>query len=103
MDLEAGRVEDLERQVETLGVAMQHRTTIGVALGIIMERLDLEQEAAFAYLSRCSQEHNVKLYDLALRLVETRNLPSGIPAGPAQQPIGTHPLTVGLGSTHVQA
>ena len=54
---------------------MEHRTTIGVALGIIMERLDLEQAAAFKFLSRCSQERNVKVYELALRVAETRKLP----------------------------
>jgi AmiR/NasT family two-component response regulator len=75
MDVEQRRIEDLERQVETLGVAVQHRTTIGMALGIIMERLALDQDAAFEYLFTCSQAQNQKVYDLALGLVETRELP----------------------------
>jgi hypothetical protein len=40
-----------------------------------MERLTLDQGAAFEYLVRCSQAQNQKVYDLALRLVETRELP----------------------------
>ena len=75
MDVERRRLEDLERQVETLGVAVQHRTTIGMALGIIMERLALDQAAAFEYLVRCSQAQNQKVYDLAVGVVETREVP----------------------------
>jgi AmiR/NasT family two-component response regulator len=75
MDVEQRRIEDLERQVETLGVAVGHRTTIGMALGIIMERLALDQDAAFEYLARCSQAQNQKVYDLAFAVVETRELP----------------------------
>jgi hypothetical protein len=56
-------------------VAAEHRTQIGMALGIIMERLTLDHGAAFDYLVRCSRAHNQKIYDLALRLVETRELP----------------------------
>jgi len=75
MDVDRRRIADLERQVETLGVAVEHRTQIGMALGIIMERLSVEQGAAFEYLLRCSQAQNQKVYDLAVRLIETRALP----------------------------
>ena len=75
MDVEQRRIEDLQRQVETLGVAVEHRTTIGTALGIIMERLAIDQGAAFEYMARCSQAQNQKVYDLALAVVETREVP----------------------------
>ena len=75
MDVDRRRVEDLERQVTTLGEAVEHRTSIGVALGMIMERLELDQERAFAYLRTCSQAQNRKLYDLAVEIVETREMP----------------------------
>ena len=68
-------MDDLERQVETLGIALEHRTTIGKALGIIMERLDLDDQSAFDYLRRCSQVQNQKLYDLAHQIFETREMP----------------------------
>ena len=75
MDVDRRRVEDLERQVATLGEAVEHRTSIGIALGMIMERLDLDQERAFAYLRTCSQAQNRKVYDLAVEMVETREMP----------------------------
>ena len=68
-------LKDLERQVETLSVAVERRTGIGMALGIIMERLHLNDDQAFAYLSRCCQAQNRKLYELALEVVETSELP----------------------------
>jgi AmiR/NasT family two-component response regulator len=75
MDVDRRRIADLERQVETLRVAIEHRTQIGMALGIIMERLAVDQGPAFEYLVRCSQAQNQKVYDLAVRLVEARALP----------------------------
>ena len=75
MDVDRRRVEDLERKVMTLGEAVEHRTTIGIALGMIMERLGLDQERAFAYLCTCSQAQNRKVYHLAVELVETRETP----------------------------
>jgi len=75
MEVERRRIEDLERQVATLGVAVEHRTSIGVALGMIMERLELDRDRAFTYLRSCSQAQNRKLYDLAVEIVETREMP----------------------------
>jgi AmiR/NasT family two-component response regulator len=74
MDTDRRRIADLERQVETLGVARApHPDRDGA--GILMEQLAVEQGAAFEYLVRCSQAQNQKVYDLASRVVETRELP----------------------------
>jgi GAF domain-containing protein len=54
----------LQRAVET-------RTVIGQATGILMERFGLDPDAAFGVMRRISQTHNVKLYALARELVET--------------------------------
>jgi len=62
--------------VENLEVAVEHRTTIGVALGIVMERLSVDQDQAFSYLKRVSQDSNTKVYDLAGTIAETRELPT---------------------------
>jgi len=75
MDVDRRRIEDLERQVATLGEAVEHRTSIGIALGMIMERLQFDHERAFTYLRTCSQAQNRKLYDLAVEMVETREMP----------------------------
>ena len=52
------------------------RTVIGQAEGILMERLKITADQAFAVLSRLSQQSNVKLRDLARNLVETGEIPS---------------------------
>jgi AmiR/NasT family two-component response regulator len=71
---EATRAE-LREKVDQLEVAMNHRTLIGTALGIIMERLGLDSDQAFAYVKRVSMDSNVKLYDVAESIVSTRQLP----------------------------
>jgi hypothetical protein len=68
-------MEGDRRLIEQLTRAVERRSTIGKALGILMERLALRDDQAFAYLARCSQQQNRKLYDVAAELVETRELP----------------------------
>jgi GAF domain-containing protein len=62
--------------------ALGNRDTIGQAKGILMERHALSADAAFGVLSRVSQAENVKLADIAGRLVETGGLP-GVPGSEA--------------------
>jgi GAF domain-containing protein len=62
------------RNESTLWQAIQARKLIGQAQGILMERFDLTDEQAFAVLRRYSQDNNVKLRDVAQRLIETRKL-----------------------------
>jgi AmiR/NasT family two-component response regulator len=54
---------------------MATRTLIGQAQGILMERLKMTPDRAFAVLSRLSQERNEKLRNVARQLVETGELP----------------------------
>jgi len=54
--------------------AMESRATIEQAKGILMERLKLTGDAAFAVLTRASQENNMKLRDVADHLVQTGQL-----------------------------
>jgi AmiR/NasT family two-component response regulator len=61
--------------IQQLTEAIAHRTTIGVALGIPMERFDLSREAAFDCLRRFSSHQNRKLYDIAVEISETRRIP----------------------------
>lgn len=72
-------------EIANLGIALDHRTTISAALGMLMERHQLDYTAAFERLSRASQDGNVKLYDLAKELVETRHL-TGLPASHDEAP-----------------
>jgi ANTAR domain/GAF domain len=48
-------------EVGDLRVAMETRATIGKAVGIVMERYELSDDRAFAFLTRVSQQRNVKL------------------------------------------
>jgi hypothetical protein len=54
---------------EQLTEAMRTRDLIGQATGVLMERLDIDAAAAFASLVRASQRENIKLRDLARRIV----------------------------------
>jgi hypothetical protein len=57
------------RQIHNLEEAVRTRKTIGQALGIVMERYELTDERAFAFLTRLSQHRNVKLRLVAEELV----------------------------------
>lgn len=56
--------------------ALDSRTIIAQACGMVMERFNIDSIRAFALLSRLSQTQNVKLRDLAAELVHTRRLPA---------------------------
>lgn len=56
-------------EVEDLREAMLTRQVIGQAVGIIMERYELPDARAFAFLTRLSNERNVKLRLIAQELV----------------------------------
>lgn len=51
---------------------MRGRTVIGAAVGILMERLQLDEEAAFSYLRRQSSTTHRKIRDVAEELVAER-------------------------------
>ena len=57
------------RQETTMSQALASRTTIGTAIGILMERYQLDQNRAFTFLARTSQTGNVKLRDVAAGVV----------------------------------
>ena len=74
------------QEIEHRGLAMVNRTVIGQAEGILMERLNVMPDQAFAYLRRISQDTNRKLIDVAQELVLTRVLPSGEPRASKSTP-----------------
>jgi signal transduction protein with GAF and PtsI domain len=63
------------RAEQDLWRAIDSRHLIGQAQGILMERFGLPPEKAFAVLRRYSQQHNIKLHDIASTLVNTGALP----------------------------
>ncbi|QNE20470.1 GAF and ANTAR domain-containing protein [Kribbella qitaiheensis] len=62
------------RSESSLWQAIESRRLIGQAQGILMERFDLSEEQAFAVLRRYSQDSNVRLREIAKRLIQTRKL-----------------------------
>lgn len=60
-----------ERQ--TLNEAVRTRQVIGQAIGIIMERYNVHEDRAFAFLVRASSHANIKLRSVAQELVDQHN------------------------------
>ncbi|MFG1819628.1 GAF and ANTAR domain-containing protein [Kribbella sp. NPDC049174] len=71
------------REASTLAHAVEARTLIGQAQGLLMERFAIDADQAFAVLRRYSQDNNVKLRIVADELVTTRRLPTRTPPGAA--------------------
>ncbi len=65
----------VSEEAHNLRQAMQSRAVIEQAKGILMERFKLTSDQAFDVLTRASQESNVKLREVARRLVETGETP----------------------------
>jgi GAF domain-containing protein len=57
----------------TLNEALQTRKVIGQALGILMERFEMNEDRAFAFLVRASSHANIKLRAVAQELVDQAN------------------------------
>ncbi|MFE3639273.1 GAF and ANTAR domain-containing protein [Streptomyces cellostaticus] len=60
------------RTIDQLEHGLQSRHAIGEAMGILRERHKLSEEDAFNVMRRISQEHNVKLRDIAERVRDDR-------------------------------
>jgi GAF domain-containing protein len=61
------------RREEQLSTAMATRKVIGQSIGILMERHALDEDGAFAYLTRVSSHTNVKLRMVAAEIVAQSN------------------------------
>jgi GAF domain-containing protein len=64
------------QEIATLRVAVDRRTTIGKALGIIMARYGLDDDKAMSVLRRLSSHQNRKLYDIAVDVVREVRIPT---------------------------
>jgi GAF domain-containing protein len=62
------------QRASQLQTALSNRDIIGQAKGILIERMKLTPDAAFAQLSQASQHANLKLFAVARHLVETGEL-----------------------------
>ncbi|MFC5263163.1 ANTAR domain-containing protein [Kribbella qitaiheensis] len=64
------------REESRLRQAMESRALIGKAQGLLMERFGIDADRAFTILRRYSQDHNIKLTEVATSLLSNRDLPS---------------------------
>lgn len=73
----AAAFAEAHAQIENLEAALATNRTIGVAIGILIERHKISSDAAFARLVEVSQHTNRKLRDVADELVYTGQIPTG--------------------------
>jgi hypothetical protein len=68
---QAGALLGYAAQVEQLSEALHTRSDIGTAVGIVMERYNIDRERAFAFLVRNSNNRNMKLRLLAQQVIDS--------------------------------
>lgn len=56
-------------EIGGLNTALQTRHRIGMAQGLLMQRYQLDEDQAFQFLRRISQDANVKLHDVAAKVI----------------------------------
>jgi ANTAR domain/GAF domain len=61
------------RRQDQFRSALASRDIIGQAKGVVMERFNLDTVAAFELLTRLSQQFNIRLTDIAARLIESEH------------------------------
>jgi hypothetical protein len=94
-------LNDLRTANNNLKVALESRTTIGQAEGILMARQGIGADQAFDILRRTSQRTNRKVRDVAGEIVAAYNRPEGATtsyAAPAGSPATRKPVPAGPGS-----
>lgn len=69
----AVRIAQHSEQAQDLTTAMESRTAIDIAIGIIMPQSRCSQAEAFTILRKASPQGNVKLRDLAVQIVANVN------------------------------
>lgn len=65
------------QRIDQYETALDSRTVISQACGVLMERYGIDSVAAFNVLTRVSSNQNVKLRHVATELLESGNLPDG--------------------------
>ncbi len=76
-------------KVDQLSQALRTREVIGQAVGLLMQKYDLDTDAAFGFLVRTSSHSNTKVRDIAVRMVEdTKRRSARLADEPAQGLVG---------------
>jgi AmiR/NasT family two-component response regulator len=72
--LRQAEFEALEAEVEKAQQALEDRKLVERAKGLLMSALDIPEEDAFRRLQKTARERNLRLADVARRIVENRSL-----------------------------
>jgi AmiR/NasT family two-component response regulator len=67
-------LDEARRQVEELQEALTRRTLIARAQGVLMERYGMSEGAAIGVLKRLSMQTQVRVHDLAARVLDGADL-----------------------------
>lgn len=70
---QAAMALDYARHISQLQEAVHSRQLIGQAVGVVMERFELDDARAFGFLARLSSTRNVRMRTLAEQLIEEIN------------------------------
>ena len=77
---------DPATEIAQLRAALVNRETVGMAMGLVMERYDVDPDAAFAILRQLSQNSNTKLVMLAAEIVDRHSASVRASSGPRRVP-----------------
>lgn len=69
---QAGLALEVTEKMQSLRTALDSRTVIGQAQGILMNQYNLDAERAFSVMKRLSQDRNTRLVTIAEQIVEKR-------------------------------
>lgn len=69
------RLDAADTEAAHLRRALDHSRDIGAAIGVLMAMKKVTRDEAFGLLRRASQDQNRKLYELALEVLSTGELP----------------------------
>jgi ANTAR domain len=72
------RVDEVERENESLRIALASRIVIEQAKGVLIERLDLPPEAVFELMRSVARRSRRKVQDIAAEILTTRVSPEYI-------------------------
>ncbi len=77
---------------EQMSEALLGSRIIGPAIGLLMQRYDMDQDRAFGFLVRASSYRNIKLRSIAQELIAEANAAAGAHAkpGPGRPPAAAH-------------
>lgn len=84
----AADIAAARRETENLRQALEARKVVERAKGVLMRRLDLDEEAAYRRMQKASQDENRKMRDIAESILSAERLygPEGETTPPAQEP-----------------